>query len=133
MGTAAHTTLAASAIARVCHEANAAYCLALGDTSQKHWDEAPEWQRASAVAGVEFLLANPNAGPADSHKSWLKDKIANGWTLAPVKDATAKTHPCMVEYNDLPLEQRFKDALFVRIVRTLRRDEGGAQNATKAR
>ena len=35
-------------IARVCHEVNRAYCQALGDDSQPTWEEAPEWQRASA-------------------------------------------------------------------------------------
>jgi hypothetical protein len=36
-----------------------------------------------------------------------------------VKDAVAKTHPCMVPYDDLPEFQRKKDALFLAIVRVL--------------
>ena len=31
---------------------NRAYCLALGDTSQPAWDEAPDWQQSSARSGV---------------------------------------------------------------------------------
>lgn len=38
-------------IARVAHEVNKAYCEALGDMSQPVWEEAPEWQRASATSG----------------------------------------------------------------------------------
>jgi hypothetical protein len=35
-------------VARVCHEANRAYCQTLGDNSQPAWDDAPEWQKDSA-------------------------------------------------------------------------------------
>lgn len=31
-------------IARMAHEANRAYCQALGDDSQPAWEDAPEWQ-----------------------------------------------------------------------------------------
>jgi len=34
-----------------------------------------------------------------------------------VKDAKAKTHPCMVDYDQLPAEQRRKDELFGAAVR----------------
>jgi hypothetical protein len=46
-------------IAKVCHEANKAWCEANNDYSQKSWDEAEHWQRDSAIKGVEFALANP--------------------------------------------------------------------------
>jgi hypothetical protein len=29
---------------------------------QKDWDEAQQWQRDSAIKGVEFKLDNPDAG-----------------------------------------------------------------------
>ena len=46
-------------IAEVAHEANRAYCNSLGDDSQKEWEEAPDWQRQSAIKGVEFIRDNP--------------------------------------------------------------------------
>lgn len=36
-----------------------------------------------------------------------------------VKDGEAKTHPCLVPYEQLPPAQRLKDDLFAAIVRTL--------------
>ena len=45
-------------IAKVAHTVNKAYCETLGDYSQPSWDEAPEWQKASALQGVEFHLNN---------------------------------------------------------------------------
>jgi hypothetical protein len=109
----------AELIAMVCHEANRAYCLAIGDDSQLPWDAAPEWQRSSAVRGVEFSLANPTALPSASHESWLKQKEEEGWKYGPVKNVEAKEHPCFVPYNGLPTDQQVKDLLFQSIVRAI--------------
>ena len=103
-------------IARVCHEANRAICVAFGDNSQKPWDEAEQWQRDSAIKGVEFALNNPAAGPSCQHDAWCKDKIEAGWKFGPVKDAEKKEHPCLVPYDELPAEQRAKDHVFRAIV-----------------
>lgn len=106
-------------IAVVCHEANRAYCAAIGDASQVPWADAPEWQRSSAVKGVEFNLANPCAPPSASHDCWLEEKRATGWTFGPAKDPEKKEHPCFVPYEQLPLEQRLKDHLFKAVVASL--------------
>ena len=106
-------------IAQVCHEANREYCRLIGDYSQEHWDQAQEWQRDSAIKGVEYALANPNAPASTQHEAWFNDKKTDGWIYGPVKDATKKEHPCMVPYSELPLEQRLKDSLFKGVVRGL--------------
>ena len=102
------------ACAKAAHEANRAYCEALGDTSQVAWDEAPDWQRSSALQGVMGVLAGNNA--EQSHESWLKQKTEDGWKFGPVKDPDKKEHPCMVPYAELPEEQRRKDEIFVATV-----------------
>ncbi|MFN7131182.1 MAG: RyR domain-containing protein [Myxococcales bacterium] len=107
------------AIAKVCHEANKAYCEALGDASQPSWEGAPEWQRQSALKGVEHHLTHPDATPADSHNSWLAEKKAAGWKYGPVKDPEKKEHPCFVPYEQLPREQQAKDYIFRAVVRAL--------------
>jgi hypothetical protein len=104
-------------VARVCHDTNKAYCETIGDHSQKSWEEAAEWQRQSAIKGVEFALANPDAPASAQHDAWLADKERDGWKLGPVKDEARKEHPCMVPYDQLPIEQRLKDHLFKAIVR----------------
>lgn len=94
------------------HNVNQAYCLGLDDWSQKSWPEAPNWQKESAIKGVKFLIANPTAGPDESHKSWLKEKESTGWVYGEVKDPVKKTHPCIVAYEELSISQRMKDTLF---------------------
>ena len=106
-------------IARICHEANKAYCESLGDVSQVSWEMAPDWQKQSAISWVGFHMAHPESTPEMSHMEWLKQKEREGWVYGLVKDASKKEHPCMVAYNDLPVEQRMKDSLFVAIVRAL--------------
>lgn len=106
-------------IAKVCHEANRAYCQALGDDSQLPWDDAPQWQRTSVINGVNFHIDNPDAKPSDSHNSWLAEKVADGWTYGPVKDPELKQHPCFVPYDQLPADQRAKDFIFMAIVRAM--------------
>lgn len=106
-------------IARVCHEVNRAYCQAIGDMSQAPWEQAPDWQRESAIKGVEFHVANPDSQPSDSHSAWLTEKGDTGWSYGPVKNAETKEHPCFVPFDQLPREQQAKDYLFLAVVRSL--------------
>jgi hypothetical protein len=110
-------------VAMICHEANRAYCWTIGDFSQAAWDQAPEWQRDSAIKGVVFHLSRDvkPVPPRASHESWLKEKQDDGWKYGPVKDAELKEHPCMVDFEDLPRAQQAKDYLFGAIVEGLRR------------
>lgn len=106
-------------VARICHEANRAYCQSIGDNSQPTWEHAPQWQRDSAINGVKFHVAHLAAGtkpaPSASHEAWLAEKRADGWKFGPVKDAAKKEHPCFIPYEGLPIEQRLKDYLFAAI------------------
>ena len=108
--------------AMAAHEANRIYCLSLGDASQKHWEDAPEDARTSAVKGVEGALAGNT--PEQSHESWLKDKIEKGWKYGEVKDLEKKEHPCFVSYDELPAAQQYKDTLFLETVRQTARALG---------
>ncbi len=106
-------------LARVCHEANRAYCASIGDDSQQPWESAPEWQRVSAINGVVFHIASPEAPASATHDAWVVEKLVNGWKFGKVKDADAKTHPCIVTFDRLPIEQQRKDVLFRAIVHAL--------------
>ena len=103
-------------VAKICHEANRVYCESIGDFSQKSWNEAEDWQRESAIKGVDHVIANPSASASDQHDSWLIEKKNSGWVYGPEKNTDKKTHPCIVPYNELPFEQKVKDYLFKGIV-----------------
>jgi len=110
-------------IARICHEANRAYCGVLEDYSQSTWLAAPDWQRKSAIDGVIYVLDSLRAGkvvsPSRSHENWMREKESEGWIYGPVKDISTKQHPCFVPYDSLPPNQKAKDHLFISIVTAL--------------
>lgn len=107
-------------IAELAHETNRTYCQLIGDNSQLSWKDAPDWQRDSAISGVEFHLKNPDASPSHSHEEWLRTKKKDGWKYGPVKDPEKKEHPCCVPYDELPMEQKVKDTLFNSIVSAMK-------------
>lgn len=105
------------ACARAAFEANRAYCIAIGDTSHVDWDHAPDWQKDSTRKGVAGVIDGNT--PEESHESWLREKVATGWTYGPVKDAEAKTHPCMLPYRELSEAQRAKDRIYLDVVTSI--------------
>lgn len=102
-------------IAKVAHNVNRAYCIATGDISQPTWEEAPDWQKSSAINGVNFHL-QADRTPEESHESWLKQKAEEGWKYGEVKNPETKEHPCFLPYSELPESQRVKDYLFKSVI-----------------
>lgn len=100
------------ACARAAHEANLAYCKAIGDDS--------------AMRGVEVALSG--ATPEQQHDAWCADKRAAGWVYGPIKDPAAKTHPCLLPYAELPDAQRRKDGLYLTVVRGMARALTGGRD-----
>lgn len=118
-------------IARVCHEANREYCQIMGDFTQVPWMDAPDWQKNSARNGVKHIIENPDATPEDSHNMWKAQKEKEGWYYGAVKDIKMKTHPCMVDYDDLPVDQRVKDYIFLGVVKSFLTAEEDARPEEK--
>jgi hypothetical protein len=110
--------MTAEQIAQVCHEANTAYCLVVGDDALPHWSELDETYRQSSINGVALVLAG--ATPESLHAGWMKERLASGWTYGPKLDREAKVHTGLVPYAELPAAQKLKDALFASIVHTLK-------------
>lgn len=103
--------------ARAAHEMNRLYCEANDDLTQPVWESAPDWQRKSAIEGVKGVVKGNT--PEQSHTSWLKVKLDDGWKFGETKNADKKEHPCMVPYAELPPAQQAKDKLFVRTVQSM--------------
>jgi hypothetical protein len=106
-------------IAAIAHEANRVYCLSLGDESQEHWEESEDWQRQSAINGVDNIANGTITDEVGSHVNWLEEKEREGWKWGSEKDTERKLHPCFMPFSELPKEQQFKDYLFYNTVKTL--------------
>lgn len=101
------------------HEMNRWYCATLGDDSQPLWADTPAEQREAVRAGVLAIWSKPEITPAESHQGWLNSKHDEGWSWGEEKDPLRKLHPCMVPYEQLPPEQKAKDAIFGAVVRAV--------------
>lgn len=107
-------------IARVVHAANRELQIVQGDpVPSPPWDEAPDYQVRESTASVALLLEDPERTPEQNHQGWMDRLLADGWTRGEVKNERAKTHPLLVPFNELPVDQQLKDRLFIAIVRAL--------------
>lgn len=105
-------------VAEICHEANRAYSKSIGEEPKASWGDSSDAIKKSAIDGVLYRWANPEVSPADMHNNWLAFKQEQGYVYGEKIDNEAKTHPCIVEYSELPEEQKIKDSLFISIVST---------------
>ena len=106
-------------IARVMHEAVRAFQASLGQDAVPHWNSAPKWMHKASREAVTFKIENPDAPASAQHDQWMELKLKDGWTFGHEKDARKKTHPLLVPYNELPYEERQKDALVGAIISSL--------------
>lgn len=112
--------LSDEAIARVVHEANSALQREAGDmVPGLPWDSETPQQRASILAAVRAVRYGGVTSPALMHEAWCGYKRREGWVYGPEKDFEKKTHPCLVDYGQLPAEQRVKDGMCIAIVTQL--------------
>lgn len=112
-------TAAINACARAAHEANRAYCFAIGDFSLTAWEDSPRDMQLSVIDGAAKALADPTLTPERSHENWLAFKTREGWVYGVTKSYERKTHPCMISYADLPDHHRAKDVIFLTVVRVV--------------
>jgi len=48
------------------------------------------------------------------HDRWMNEKLANGWTYAPVRDNAQKHHPMLIPFEQLSQEEKDKDTAIVK-------------------
>ena len=54
--------------------------------------------------------------PEEAHNSWWREYEKMGWKCGKVRDVINKTHPDMIPYEDLPQDEKEKDAIFLTFV-----------------
>lgn len=105
-------------IAQVVHEANRVLQAIQGDNAPSqpwHWETGEI--RQNVILGVRN--ARHGMTPEQHHQAWVDDKIAHGWRYGAEKDSERKTHPCLLEFDQLPRYQQDKNRLFIAVVRAL--------------
>lgn len=105
------------ACAQAFNEVDRAFTAAINMPSRLPWERTPETFKKVIRSGVERVLSGKT--PEELHRAWSAELREQGWVFGLMKDPEAKTHPYLVDYDDLPLERRRKDELFVATVRAV--------------
>lgn len=91
-------------IAQIRHIGWVAYQIAAG---QPYNEVINGDQLESLLDGIRFQDEHPDNTPEQNHDNWMRMKIEQGWVFGEVKDFEKKTHPDLVQFNELPeIEQR---------------------------
>jgi len=64
------------------------------------------------VSGIELpqeLMALVEMIARNVHDTWAVQRLAQGWTYGPVRDDVMRQTPCMVDYDNLPEEEKEYD------------------------
>jgi hypothetical protein len=96
------------------HEANRALS-SRWNQIEHHWEESSRDHQEKIRAVTTNVLVH-NHGPEQVHEHWLSMMGAAGWTYGTVKDSASKSHPAMKPYDELDLEQKVKNEMFVEVV-----------------
>jgi hypothetical protein len=80
------------------------------------WASWPEEYKQVTIDGV--LRVQRGASYRHHQAEWVRAMTALGWTRGP-KDRTARTHPDLIQYDDMNQFQRDKVRMFVSAVVTL--------------
>jgi hypothetical protein len=107
-------------IAKICHEAVAAYSKSLGDSKAiPSWDKATEEEKEAVTKSVILHIGSVDAYPAENHNAWVKERVDSGWVFGEVEDEKKKTHPFILPFDQLPIEQQIKEHLLRGIVQSM--------------
>lgn len=71
------------------------------------WEQTLTWYRASMVKHIEYIIYH-NYKPSRIHDKWIKRKIGFGLKYGKELDWNKKTHPLLVPFTELPVEERMK-------------------------
>ncbi len=100
--------------ARICHAVTKALNDARGEITLDFG-----LVKAGLIHAVQDIVEDPKLTGSELHTMWLEDKEAKGWVYGETKDVVKKTHPCVLPYEKLPVEQRVKDDVVIAVVREM--------------
>jgi len=81
------------------------------------WEDRDEKFRKQMVDVVQkYIKSNKIPTPEEAHNSWVKAYLDMGWKYGKVRDTKKKTHPDLLPFDQLPKDERDKDAIFLSLV-----------------
>jgi hypothetical protein len=106
-------------IAVIVYEATRIFGSSFGDVVWPRVEEAPEWRLKGIKFGVERFVKNPDITSREVHSNWMWGMLLAGWYWGEEFDVVKMTHPDLVDYDRLPIQQKVPYMLTEVITKTL--------------
>lgn len=104
-------------LAEACHEATKVISEQILSEEKKEWKTVSSDAKARLINAVRRAIDDKVTDPAIAHANWITDMEKEGWQYGEEFSEENKTHPCMVEYAQLPVGQQTKDYIFISILK----------------
>lgn len=103
--------------ARAAYTAQQTYLASRGEDVPV-WDAAEQGRRAAAFQSALSIIQNNFKDAGIAHSLTVNAMKQDGWVAGPVPDASHKTHPDLVAWDELPEWKRLRSELFFNVVRS---------------
>lgn len=84
------------------------------------WCDLDDVFKINAANAVAEIMNSPTRTPEELHNLWAKPLLENGWTVGEY-NKDLKTHPCLVEFNELPVSEILKDEIWYHMTELFRK------------
>jgi hypothetical protein len=104
-------------LARLIYEATRIEAEWSGRIVPETWEQRDEKFRSQFVGIVsKYINAERLPTPEQAHNSWMESYLEMGWRHGEKRDPVAKTHPDLVPFDELPRDEKDKDAIFLAFI-----------------
>ena len=85
------------------------------------WVKRDEKFRSQFVDMIDkYLSLKKLPTPTQAHNSWMKAYFKMGWKYGKTRNVVKKTHPDLLPFDELPKDEKDKDAIFLAFVWTVK-------------
>ena len=81
------------------------------------WEKRDDKFKAQFIDIIgKYLLLKELPTLEEVHNSWMESYIDMGWKYGEVRDVVERTYPDILPFDELPKDEKDKDAIFLAIV-----------------
>ena len=102
----------------IIHEVLSTISILFGSGGYPPWHTFPREDKDLVRAAVRAVTED-DADARHLHELWVEGKKKQGWRYGFARNAGQKTHPMMVDYDELSSREKFKDEVFVALAKLM--------------
>lgn len=80
----------------------------------EEWEKRDVKFRKQFVKIIDtYLSLKKLPTPSEAHNSWMQSYFEMGWKYGKIRDVNKKIHPDLLPFEELPKDEKDKDAIFL--------------------